>query len=71
MSATISTARVVLPTRIGMEAAAAMLGISPRELRRLRQSRKIPFYRISHRTVTYSVTELEAFLQARHVEAVA
>lgn len=53
-----------------MSAAAEYLGIPPRELKELRRRRKIPFYRIGHRTVTYEVTDLDAFLTACRVPAV-
>jgi hypothetical protein len=43
------------------------LGITLRELKGLRQFRKIGFYRIGHRTVTYDLADLESFLQARYI----
>ena len=39
------------------------LGITMMELKSLRKCRRISFYRIGHRTVTYDVADLEAFLQ--------
>ncbi len=59
------------PARIGTPEAAAYLGITPRELKRLRAAKRVTFYRISHRTVTYSLADLDAFLKTRRVEAVA
>lgn len=43
--------------------AACYLGITLRELKGLRARRAIAFYRIGHRTVTYNLKELEAFLK--------
>lgn len=55
--------------RIGSEAAAAYLGIGARELKALRKGKRIPFYRIGHRTVSYAVTDLDAFLAKCRVPA--
>ncbi|MEI8140605.1 MAG: helix-turn-helix domain-containing protein [bacterium] len=49
-------------TRIGTPDAAQHLGITTRELKSLRKAKRIPFYRIGHRTVSYAVTDLDAFL---------
>jgi len=43
--------------------AADYLGITMRELKGLRARRTLPFYRIGHRTVTYSIKDLDAFLE--------
>ena len=55
--------------RIGSTAAAQHLGITPRELKEIRRRRKIAFYRIGHRTVTYAVADLDAFLAGCRVAA--
>ena len=49
--------------------AAQYLGVSLRELKGLRSRRALPFYRIGHRTVTYSSVDLEAFLEKCRVAA--
>ena len=54
-------------TRVGTAAAAQHLGISPRELKELRRHRRVAFYRIGHRTVSYDVADLDAFLAACRV----
>ena len=46
---------------------AAYLGVSMRELKGLRKRRALPFFRIGHRTVSYSVPDLDAFLAKRRV----
>jgi hypothetical protein len=48
--------------RVGAAGAAEHLGISMRELKEIRQQRRLPYYRIGHRTVTFSVADLDAFL---------
>jgi len=48
--------------RVGAQGAAQHLGVTLRELKELRRLRKIAFYRIGHRTVSYSVADLNAFL---------
>jgi Helix-turn-helix domain len=42
--------------------AAAYMGITLRELKGLRARKALPFFRIGHRTVTYSPRDLDAFL---------
>lgn len=49
--------------------AAGYLGITLRELKGLRARKALPFYRIGHRTVTYSPRDLDAFLEKCRVEA--
>lgn len=49
--------------------AAEYLGITARELKGLRARKALPFYRIGHRTVTYSPKDLAAFLEKCRVEA--
>ena len=49
--------------------AASYLGITLRELKGLRVRRALPFYRIGHRTVTYSPRDLDAFLETCRVAA--
>lgn len=56
--------------RIGTPAAAEHIGVTPRELKEMRRARKIAFYRLGHRTVSYAVADLDAFLASCRVEAV-
>ena len=49
-------------TRVGAAAAAEHLGISMRELKEIRQQRRLAYYRIGHRTVSFSVADLDAVL---------
>jgi len=56
--------------RVGTAAAAEHLGITPRELKEMRRARKIAFYRIGHRTVSYAIADLDAFLTACRVAPV-
>jgi Helix-turn-helix domain len=51
--------------------AADYLGITLRELKGLRARKALPFYRIGHRTVTYSPRDLDAFLEKCRVAAAA
>jgi len=53
--------------RIGTQAAAQHLGVTMRELKELRLQRRIAFYRIGHRTVTFLVADLDAFLDTCRV----
>jgi hypothetical protein len=48
--------------RVGSPGAAQHLGITASELKSLRKAKRIPFYRIGHRTVSYALTDLDAFL---------
>lgn len=57
------------PLRIGSTETAAYLGVSVRELKRLRQARRIPFYRLGHRTVSYAIADLDAFLNQCRIPA--
>ena len=56
--------------RVGAQAAAQHLGVTVRELKEMRRARKIAFYRIGHRTVSYAVADLDAFLNGCRVAAV-
>jgi len=58
-------------TRIGTPGAAQHLGITTRELKSLRKAKRIPFYRIGHRTVSYALTDLDAFLAGCRVATAA
>ena len=49
--------------------AAAYMGITLRELKGLRARKALPFFRIGHRTVTYSPKDLDVFLENCRVEA--
>lgn len=48
--------------RVGAQAAAEHLGITMRELKELRYQRRIAYYRIGHRTISYAVADLNGFL---------
>lgn len=54
---------------INTAAVCEMLAVSPRELKHLRRARALPFYRVGHRTVSYSLEDIENFLKARYVAA--
>jgi hypothetical protein len=56
--------------RIGTAAAAQHIGVTPSELKEMRRGRKIAFYRLGHRTVSYAIADLDAFLARCRVEAV-
>lgn len=49
-------------SRVGSPGAAQHLGITTRELKSLRKAKRIAFYRIGHRTVSYALADLDAFL---------
>jgi excisionase family DNA binding protein len=53
--------------RIGSGAAAQYLGITLRELKEIRRRRRLAFYRIGHRTVSFSVADLNKFLASCRV----
>jgi len=55
---------------ISTHVAAEYLGITGRELKWLRKAKKITFYRIGHRTVSYAVKDLDAFLDSCRVAGV-
>jgi hypothetical protein len=55
--------------RIGTAAAAQHIGVTPRELKEMRRARKFAFYRLGHRTVSYTIADLDAFLARSRVEA--
>jgi excisionase family DNA binding protein len=48
--------------RINSKDAAEYLGVTPRELKEIRRQRRIAFYRIGHRTMSFAVADLDAFL---------
>ena len=48
--------------RLNSKEAGEFLGISLKQLARLRERRKIQYYRLDTRTITYEVEELERFL---------
>ena len=58
------------PTRLTEEQAQSYLGCGPHFLRRLRQQRRIRFYKLGHRSLSYDRGDLDSFLDARKVEAV-
>lgn len=60
---------VIRIRNITAKEAAAYLGITLRELKGLRARKALPFYRIGHRTVTYSPKDLDTFLEKCRVEA--
>jgi hypothetical protein len=57
--------------RVGSPGAAQHLGITASELKSLRKAKKIVFYRIGHRTVSYALTDLDAFLAGCRVATAA
>ena len=60
------------PKRLRLESPAAsdFLAVKPRHLKQLRNERRIPYYRIGHRTIIYDVRDLESFLAQNRVEAI-
>lgn len=48
--------------RLGSKDVAGYMGVTSRELKELRKRRALAFYRIGHRTVTYAIADLDAFL---------
>jgi hypothetical protein len=49
--------------RLTSPEAADHIGTSMRVLKELREARKIAFYKIGHRTVSYSMADLDRFLE--------
>lgn len=58
------------PARLTPRQAMAYIGGSESILRTLRESRKVKYYRIGHRTVSYDRASLDAYLKARVVEGI-
>ena len=56
--------------RLSPVEAAAYLGIKPRTLKKWRHERRVPFYRLGHVAVVFNVSDLDAFLARRRVEAI-
>ncbi len=71
MSGSVSppTVPAAWPPRLTPEQACAFAGVNREMLRRLRQLRKIAFYRIGHRSVAYDRDSMANWLLARKVEA--
>lgn len=55
--------------RMDAQAAADYIPMNPRTLKEYRQQRRIPYYRIGHRTVVFDVRDLDAFIAKRRVES--
>ena len=55
--------------RLDAQQAAAYIPMNPRTLKEYRQQRRIPYYRIGHRSVVFDVRDLDAFIAKRRVEA--
>ena len=51
------------------EQAAAYLGVSMRSLKDIRLARKLAYYRLGHRSISFNRMELDSFLANRRVEA--
>ena len=58
-----------LPWRMNSEQAAAYLGVSMRSLKDIRLARKLAYYRLGHRSISFNRMELDSFLANRRVEA--
>lgn len=56
-----------LPPRMRPNQACEFLGVSPHQLKRLRQQRKIRFYKLTETSLSYDTGSLVAFLKAREV----
>ena len=50
--------------------AAAYIPMNRRTLKEYWQQRRIPYYKIGHRTVIFDVRDLDAFIAKRRVEAI-
>ncbi len=55
--------------RYGSTQAASYIGVNGRELKSLRLAKRLPFYRIGHRTIVFDKADLDAFLASCRVEA--
>ena len=55
--------------RLDARQAAKYIPMNPRTLKEYRQQRRIPYYRIGHRTIVFDVRDLDAFIAKRRVEA--
>lgn len=56
-----------LPPRMRPEQACAFLGVTQHQLKRLRQKRRIRFYKLSATSLSYETASLAAFLASREV----
>ncbi len=56
-----------LPPRLRTDQALAFLGVTPHQLKRLRQRRKIRFYKLTGNSISYDSASLIAFLKTREV----
>jgi len=56
-----------LPPRLRPNQACEYLGVTPHQLKRLRQQRKIRFFRLTAKSISYDTKSLVAFLGAREV----
>jgi len=56
--------------RLTPREAAHYLGVTLRTLKELRQRRRIPFYRLGHRTLRFSRKDLDAYLRRVRVSAI-
>ena len=66
------TSKAALPPkalRMTAPEASAYIPMNPRTLKEYRQQRRIPYYRIGHRTVVFDVRDLDAFIAKRRVES--
>jgi excisionase family DNA binding protein len=57
-----------LPELFESKEAAKTLRVSDRELKRLRAQGRIAFYKTGHRTVLFSMTDIQKFLESARVE---
>jgi len=56
--------------RLDVKQAAAYIPMNPRTLKQYRAERRIPYYRIGHRSIVFDVRDLDAFIAKRRVEAI-
>jgi excisionase family DNA binding protein len=59
----------LLPQLFDAAETAETLRVSDRELKRLRAQGRIAFFKTGHRTVLFSATDIQKFLDASRVEA--
>ena len=66
------TSKAALPPkalRMTVPEASAYIPMNRRTLKEYWQQRRIPYYKIGHRTVIFDVRDLDAFIAKRRVEA--
>ena len=60
---------VVMKQRLNTKEACEYLGVSKDVLKKLRARRVISYYRITHKSCSYNIEELDTFLARREIAA--